>query len=1012
LRNSQESCLRQCRRRGDAHADARQRWQLWPGFATVLVALAAAVPTRAADLEFVETKELRIVYFDPNENHLVPHATQGFLNGLATHERLFDYVPDGRISVLLQDFSDRANATAIPAPRNRIFLDIAPSNEPYETVSAAEWFAWTAVHELTHIVDNDRASPADARFRHLFHGKVDVDSAHPETLLYNYLTTPRLTAPRWYQEGSAVFMETWMSGGVGRAQGGYDEMVFRAMVQEDARFYDPLGLVSKGTEIDFKTGANAYLYGTRFMDYLGLHYGPQKLLAWWRRDADSRRYYAHDFQRVFGLPLDESWRQWIDWEHSFQRQNLLAVREHPVTEYRDLTKKDLGAVSRTYLSADGTKLFAAVKYPGQLAHIASIGRSDGRVTEIKEVKGASGYTVTSLAYDAASETLFYTTNNNTHRNLEALELRSGKSRMLLKAARIGDIVYNPTDRSLWGLRLNNGFVILVRIPFPYKEWQTLYVFPRGERAFDLDLSPDGSLASVSVSGPGLRPGSPQVTQVRVLRTDALAKGDATPLHIFTMGAAVPEGFVFSKDGRYLYGSSYFTGVSNIYRYELATETLAAVSNADVGFFRPLPLDESQLIVLRYGARGFVPTLIEARPTEDLSAVTFLGEQVAAKYPEVQGWVAPAPSTIPYESQILRKGAYRPMRELSLESLIPVVEGYKNSVGLGASARFSDPLGYDAFGLDTSYSPDNRLPVKQRLHVTAGVHHTRWTAGAAWNSADFYDLFGPTKRSLAGYNGYLGYDLPLVFDPPQAMDFVAKVAYYGGLDTLPGYQNVTSPSKNLFTADAGFVATDTRASPGAVDVEAGHSWTINAHANGAAGDLIPSLTGTFDVGFPLPLNHSSIWLRSGASLSTGARANPLANSYLGGFGNNYVDSGGNGGVQRYRELLSMPGFRLDALNGKSLVKSTLEWCLPPLRFEALGSPGFYASWVRPEAFVSALETDPDKRAVRRSAHDVGAQLDLQLHVMHRQSMMLSVGAARGFGAGGLGRSEFMLSLQVL
>jgi len=1012
LRNSQESCLRQSGQRGDAHANASRWRQLWPGLAAALVALGAALLARAADLAFVETKELRIVYFDPNENHLVPHATQGFLNGLATHERLFDYVPDGRISVLLQDFSDRANATAIPAPRNRIFLDIAPSNEPYETVSAAEWFAWTAVHELTHIVDNDAASPADARFRRLFHGKVEVDGAHPETLLYNYLTVPRLTAPRWYQEGSAVFMETWMSGGVGRAQGGYDEMVFRAMVQENARFYDPLGLVSKGTEIDFKTGANAYLYGTRFMDYLGLNYGPQKLLAWWRRDADSRRYYAHDFQRVFGLPLDESWRQWIDWEHRFQRQNLLAVREHPVTEYRDLTKKDLGAVSRTYLSADGTKLFAAVKYPGQLAHIASIGRSDGRVTEIKEVKGASGYTVTSLAYDAASETLFYTTNNNTHRNLEALDLRSGKSRMLLKAARIGDIVYNPTDRSLWGLRLNNGFVILVRIPFPYKEWQTLYVFPRGERAFDLDLSPDGSLASVSVSGAGLRPGSPQVTQVRVLRTDALAKGDATPLHIFTMGAVVPEGFVFSKDGRYLYGSSYFTGVSNIYRYELATERLAAVSNADVGFFRPLPLDESQLIVVRYAARGFVPTLIEARPTEDLSAVTFLGEQVASKYPEVQGWVAAIPSTMPYESQILRKGPYRPIRELSLESLFPVVEGYKNAVGLGASARFSDPMGYDSLGLDTSYSPDSRLPVKQRLHVAAGVHHTRWTAGAAWNGADFYDLFGPTKRSLAGYNGYLGYDLPLVFDPPQAMDFVVKVAYYGGLDTLPGYQNVTSPSKNLFTADAGFVATDTRASPGAVDVETGHSWTINAHANGAAGDLIPSLTGTFDVGFPLPLNHSSIWLRSGASLSTGARANPLANSYLGGFGNNYVDSGGNGGVQRYRELLSMPGFRLDALNGKSLVKSTLEWCLPPLRFEALGSPGFYASWVRPEVFVSALETDPDKRAVRHSAHDVGAQLDLQLHVMHRQSMMLSVGAARGFAAGGLGRSEFMLSLQVL
>jgi hypothetical protein len=199
LRNSHEACLRQSRQRGDAHVDVARRRLFWPGFATALVALGAALPTSGADLKFVETEELRIVYFDPTEKHLVPRATQGFLSGLATHERLFNYAPDGRISVLLQDFSDRANATAIPAPRNRIFLDIAPSNEPYETLSSAEWFRWTACHELTHIVDNDGASRADMRFRRLFRGKVEVDSAHPETLLYNYLTVPRLTAPRWYQ---------------------------------------------------------------------------------------------------------------------------------------------------------------------------------------------------------------------------------------------------------------------------------------------------------------------------------------------------------------------------------------------------------------------------------------------------------------------------------------------------------------------------------------------------------------------------------------------------------------------------------------------------------------------------------------------------------------------------------------------------------------------------------------------------------------------------------------------
>ncbi len=157
-------------------------------------------------------------------------------------------------------------------------------------------------------------------------------------------------------------------------------------------------------------------------------------------------------------------------------------------------------------------------------------------------------------------------------------------------------------------------------------------------------------------------------------------------------------------------------------------------------------------------------------------------------------MAATPSTIPYESQILRQGAYQPARELSLDSLIPIIEGYKNSVALGGNARFSDPMGLDWIDVDGSYSPDNTLPSKQRLHAMVTAHIPEWTAGAAWNRADFYDLFGPTKRSLAGYNGYVGYDLPLVYDPPQTMDFTAKVAYYGDLDDTAGLPERASPSK--------------------------------------------------------------------------------------------------------------------------------------------------------------------------------------------------------------------------
>src|SRR4029450_10888657 len=110
---------------------------------------------------------------------------------------------------------------------------------------------------------NDIASEEDRRWRRFFLGKVLPQQQNPESLLYSYLTVPRYTAPRWWLEGGAVFMETWMGGGVGRAQGGYDEMGFRARVRGNAHFYDPLGLASRGTLVEFQFGANAYLYGTR-----------------------------------------------------------------------------------------------------------------------------------------------------------------------------------------------------------------------------------------------------------------------------------------------------------------------------------------------------------------------------------------------------------------------------------------------------------------------------------------------------------------------------------------------------------------------------------------------------------------------------------------------------------------------------------------------------------------------------------------------------------------------------
>jgi hypothetical protein len=167
---------------------------------------------------------------------------------------------------------------------------------------------------------------------------------------------------------------------------------------------------------------------------------------------------------------------------------------------------------------------------------------------------------------------------------------------------------------------------------------------------------------------------------------------------------VPEGFTFSPDGQYLYGSSYFTGVSNIFRYRLADKALDAVSNADVGFFHPVSLPDGKLMVLRYSGTGLLPTVIEPKPTEELGSITFLGEQVATRYPAVLAW---QPKVVPdkdYDARIIARGDYQPLREVKINHFIPGVAAYKRAKAVGLSTQFSDPLNRAWGKADLSYTP--------------------------------------------------------------------------------------------------------------------------------------------------------------------------------------------------------------------------------------------------------------------------------------------------------------------
>lgn len=971
--------------------------------APAVLALLGTPAASLAQLSTLETKDLRLVYMEATQSYLAPHVGRCFENAFGFHHRLLDYTPSQKVTVLLTDFADFGNAGADSVPRNAVTLSIAPLSFAYETFTANERMNYLMNHELVHVATSDQSAGRDVLFRRLFQGKVVPTSQHPESILYFYLTAPRRAAPRWYLEGIAVFLDTWMAGGLGRAQGPYDEMVFRSMVRDGSRFYDPLGLSSELTKADFRLEANSYLYGTRFMSYLAHQYSPESLIRWVSRRSGTKAYYASQFEQVYGKPLEKAWREWIAFEHEFQKANLDAIRQYPTTPFKDISHQALGWLSRAYLDDDTQTLYAGLNYPGVVGHIGAISLKDGAIEKIHDIKEPRAYTVTSLAYDPEGKRLFYTADNTAYRDLMSLDPKTKHERMLIKDARVGDLVFNRTDRSLWGVRAFNGICTLVRIPYPYKEWNKLYSWPYGEVAYDLDLSPDGQLLSASVGEINGR------QTLRVMKTATLLEGDPTPLTQFDFGSAIPSNFVFSPDGRYLYGSSYYTGVSNIFRFELATGTREALTNTETGFFRPIPLGGDSLIVFRYTGEGFVPAQIEAKPLQDVSAITFLGQQIVEKYPVLESWKAGSPGAVDLESLVTHRGRYSPIKSLGLESVYPVIEGYKDFDAYGVHVRFSDPIQLNNASLTASYTPSADLPQKERLHLQAEYRRYNWKARFQLNGADFYDLVGPTKTSRKGYALGLGHRSTLVYDVPRQLDLSVDGSFYAGLDTLPEFQNVAAPFDKLLTARVRLSYRNLRASLGNVDDEKGTSWDLVVADDHANGRSFPRFYGTLNLGVALPLKHSSLWLRSSAGFSPGDPSQPFANFYFGGFGNNWVD---HGEEKRYREYYSFPGVELNELGGRNYARTMLEWNLPPVRFRRVGSPGFYLTWARPALFASTLVTNMDSPALRRTVSDAGSQLDLRFTVLSNLDMTLSAGFALAFEDGMRPRHETMVSLKVL
>ncbi len=1016
--------------------------------------------------EIFESENTKIIHYDSRKSFIIPYTIRCFDNALDFHKRLFNYEPTGEITVVLEDFGDYGNASTLAAPFNIINIGLSPFSYAFETFPAGERIFSLMNHELVHMAALDNTSKQDRFFRKLFFGKVVPTSDHPISMFYSFLTIPRYYAPRWYHEGIASYVDTWMSGGKGNAMGNYDEMFFRTKILEDAKIYSAQGLESEGTTSDFQGVTNSYLYGTRFMGYLANQYGPEKIIEWVKREDESSSFFAKQFKQIFGFSIDKGWDDWLTFEKAFQEENIELINENPITKVTSITEKILGSVSYAHFDEKRNKIYVAVNYPGKVPFLAAIDLSNGDIEHLTDIKGAALFYVSSVIYDEAADKIYFTTDNNAQRDLNSYDLKTKKVKLLNEDARFGDLALNPIDKSIWGVKHDNGFSTIIRIiehdstknnPTPYSsKFDGMITLRYGDDIFDMDISPDGKYLSAAVSD------YKGTQKLMLYEIDAFTGFESKSQVLFDFDDASPQSFRFTKDGKYLVGTSYYSGISNVYRINLSTfdgegEGVEVMSNAATGFFRPVVLDSSRLFVFEYKSKGFQPSIIKNKPVDALSSINFLGTKTAESHDFVKKWYTKRPSQVKASNDTTTAATsfYSTLKEFQLTAAYPTLVGYQNFMGVGYKFNFRDPLWLTEMNLTFSYTPtqwfnslsddpneSNTLAEDETFHASINFTTGNFFFRFAYNPANFYDLFGPTKRSRKGISGGIDWSPTLIWNPPITLFLDLGVGGFYGLEKSNEFQQLsyaTFDGNLFFDFYAALSYSFVKNSIGAVDDEKGITAGLEASTAYTAGQIYPSLVGNLDLGIPLPINHTSVWLRSAFGKSFADELNPFTRYGFAAFGNNYIDSWN---AKQYRGTYAFPGLTYSDkryIESRDFGKLMVDLILPPIRYKKLGFFNLFANWTQASVFTSVLYSQdfyPDGGGHPKNAQYIfdipnplgvssddpiwtdvfvnfGAQIDTRIVLFSLLPSTISIGVARAYDmVSGDSYDEFMISLKLL
>lgn len=918
--------------------------------------------------------------------------------------KIFKYKSSDKIIINTYDVSDYGFAAASTTPQNFIRLEIEPLEPGYEMVPYNERIQWLLSHELVHIIVNDAEVQPETFYRDVF-GKVPPDKIQPFSAFYSLLTNYNRYSPRWHQEGIAVFFETWLSGGFGRVLGSFDEMYFRSMVYEGMTFPSQLDLETLLAHNSILLENIQYIYGGRFLAYLSIIYGSDKVVEWFRTiKGEAYIGFESKFQEIFDKDFYTAWGDFIAYEVKFQEENINGLEKSELTELKEINNQNFGWVSKPCLDRPSNSIYYVYHRPAQLSTLQSLDLSTGMSKELTSIPTPSMLQVSSIALDEVNGLLFYTTNNNQlYRDIWVYQLESGDEKLLFENARVGDLAVSHIKHELWGVQHDAGFATLVYSPYPYKELIKIKTFELEEEIFNLSIDVSGKKLAAGLRKPsGLQ-------SIIIMNTEMIVTDSLFNYQIISSSGS-PENPTWSQDGKVLYWNAYTNGVSNIYRYDFDNLSLKAISNCMTGLFRPLEILPDSIFAFEYYTNGFKPVVFENKPANFLPAINYLGQKVIEENPELYSWNLNTDSSDINPIDFSKEIGYNGFENLHLQSLFPMVSGFQNQVVFGLFTRVSDPLLIHDFYFSAGVSPLSENPSYPLWHLRFKYDYKQLLfLEVLYNGDDFFDLFNERKRGMLGEQYKVGHTYYWLYDNPLKIKQASTLTLYRNVEYV--YDNLVRVSQPDFAVLAtNLNSKNLRKTIGSSDYEYGNEINWTATLYGTEFDQPEVAVNTY-----AELSNYRMWLWKHNVLHVKIAGGYLwynenlvqSKFYFGGFGNRPVD---NDEVRQFRRIFRFPGISIYSLDVQEFGKLMIENDFPAIRV---------SDWLLFDQFVNHIDFAVYSQGLITQSYlgnylvDAGAQMDIRLKHWYNLESTFSAGIAKAWVLPtGTTDWEWFLSLKLL